>query len=98
MSSSAYIDLVGLIKQGALSPKGIIMATYALCGFANFSSIAIQIGGISPMAPHRKKDIAAFGPEGGPGRLAGHADDAPPWPGSCWVEVGVASPLSTFCR
>jgi CNT family concentrative nucleoside transporter len=56
-----YIDLVGLIKQGALSPKGITMATYALCGFANFSSIAIQIGGISPMAPHRKKDIAGLG-------------------------------------
>ena len=37
------------------------MATYAICGFANFSSIAIQIGGISPMAPNRKKDIAAFG-------------------------------------
>jgi len=57
----AYIDLVGLIKQGVLSPKGITMATYALCGFANFSSIAIQIGGISPMAPHRKKDIASLG-------------------------------------
>ncbi len=57
----AYIDLVGLIKQGVLSPKGITMATYALCGFANFSSIAIQIGGISPMAPHRRKDIAALG-------------------------------------
>jgi CNT family concentrative nucleoside transporter len=57
----AYVDLVGLIKQGVLSPKGITMATYALCGFANFSSIAIQIGGISPMAPHRKKDISALG-------------------------------------
>jgi CNT family concentrative nucleoside transporter len=57
----SYIDLVGLIKQGVLSPKGVIMATYALCGFANFSSIAIQIGGISPMAPHRRKDIAALG-------------------------------------
>lgn len=57
----AYIDLVGLIKQGVLSPKGITMATYALCGFANFSSIAIQIGGISPMAPHRRKDIAGLG-------------------------------------
>jgi CNT family concentrative nucleoside transporter len=57
----SYIDLVGLIKQGVMSPKGIIMATYALCGFANFSSIAIQIGGISPMAPHRRKDIAALG-------------------------------------
>ena len=57
----AYIDLVGMIKQGLLSPKGITMATYALCGFANFSSIAIQIGGIAPMAPHRKKDIASLG-------------------------------------
>ncbi len=56
-----YIDLVGLIKQGALSAKGVTMATYAMCGFANFSSIAIQIGGIAPMAPHRKKDIAALG-------------------------------------
>lgn len=56
-----YIDLVNLIKQGALSPKSITMATYAMCGFANFSSIAIQIGGIAPMAPHRKKDIAALG-------------------------------------
>ncbi len=57
----AYIDLVGLIKQGVLSAKGVTMATYARCGFANFSSIAIQIGGISPMAPDRKKDIAALG-------------------------------------
>jgi CNT family concentrative nucleoside transporter len=56
-----YVDLVALIKQGALSPKAITMATYAMCGFANFSSIAIQIGGIAPMAPHRKKDIAALG-------------------------------------
>jgi CNT family concentrative nucleoside transporter len=56
-----YVDLVALIKQGAMSPKGITMATYAMCGFANFSSIAIQIGGIAPMAPHRKKDIAALG-------------------------------------
>lgn len=57
----AYMDLANLIKAGAMSEKGIMMATYALCGFANFSSIAIQIGGISPMAPERKKDIAALG-------------------------------------
>ena len=61
-----------------MSPKGITMATYALCGFANFSSIAIQIGGIAPMAPHRKKDIAGAGPESRPGRIAGHADDRHP--------------------
>ncbi len=81
-----YIDLVGLIKQGAMSPKGITMATYALCGFANFSSIAIQIGGIAPMAPHRKKDIAGAGPESRPGRVAGHADDRHPGRAYCWGE------------
>ncbi|MDP1677723.1 MAG: nucleoside transporter C-terminal domain-containing protein [Bacteroidota bacterium] len=57
----AYLDLATLLKTGVMSEKGVMMATYALCGFANFSSIAIQIGGISPMAPHRKKDIAALG-------------------------------------
>ena len=57
----AYINLTELIKNGAMTEKGITMATYALCGFANFSSIAIQLGGIAPMAPHRKKDIAALG-------------------------------------
>lgn len=57
----AYLDLAGAVKAGILTEKGTMMATYALCGFANFSSIAIQIGGISPLAPHRKKDIAALG-------------------------------------
>lgn len=57
----AYLDLAALVKNGAMSEKGILMATYALCGFANFSSIAIQIGGISPMAPERRKDISALG-------------------------------------
>ncbi len=57
----AYIGLADLIKAGALTPKGMSMATFALCGFANFSSIGIQLGGISPMAPHRKKDIASLG-------------------------------------
>ena len=57
----AYLDLATLVKNGAMSEKGIMMATYALCGFANFSSIAIQIGGISPLAPERRKDISALG-------------------------------------
>lgn len=57
----AYVDLSNMIKLGQISEKGLTMATYAICGFANFSSIAIQIGGISPMAPNRKRDIAAFG-------------------------------------
>jgi CNT family concentrative nucleoside transporter len=57
----AYLDLAALVKNGAMSEKGIMMATYALCGFANFASIAIQIGGISPLAPERRKDISALG-------------------------------------
>ncbi len=57
----AYWDLSHLIQTGKIGEKTTMMATYALCGFANFSSIAIQIGGISPMAPERKKDIAQLG-------------------------------------
>jgi CNT family concentrative nucleoside transporter len=58
----AYLDMGSLIEAKKLiSEKGIFMATYALCGFANFSSIAIQIGGISPLAPNRKSDIASLG-------------------------------------
>ena len=44
-----------------LSEKAVIISTYALCGFANFSSIAIQIGGIGGIAPNRRKDLARFG-------------------------------------
>jgi CNT family concentrative nucleoside transporter len=57
----AYIGLADAIKAGTMTAKGTAMATFALCGFANFSSIAIQLGGIAPLAPHRKKDIAALG-------------------------------------
>jgi len=57
----AYLDLAGFIRHYALSEKGIIMTTYAICGFANFASIAIMIGGMGPLAPDRKKEIAAFG-------------------------------------
>jgi CNT family concentrative nucleoside transporter len=57
-----YLDLSSMIEQGKLvSNKAIIMATFALCGFANFSSIAIQIGGITPLAPERRKDLASLG-------------------------------------
>lgn len=55
----AYSRLSEIIPQ--LSDKAIIIATYALCGFANFSSIAIQIGGISPLAENRRSDIARLG-------------------------------------
>ena len=61
----AYIGLADIINGHApgltLSPQGTLIATYALCGFANFSSIAIQIGGIGGLAPERRGDIARFG-------------------------------------
>jgi CNT family concentrative nucleoside transporter len=58
----AYSEMGTLIETGKLlSEKSILMLTYALCGFANFSSIAIQIGGIGPLAPNRKSDIASLG-------------------------------------
>jgi CNT family concentrative nucleoside transporter len=47
--------------QGHLSPKAFTIATFALCGFANLSSIAIQIGGIGALAPNRKSDLARLG-------------------------------------
>jgi CNT family concentrative nucleoside transporter len=47
--------------QDTLSPKALLISTYALCGFANFSSIAIQIGGIGGIAPERRSDLARLG-------------------------------------
>jgi len=47
--------------QHTLSPKALLISTYALCGFANFSSIAIQIGGIGGLAPDRRSDLARLG-------------------------------------
>jgi CNT family concentrative nucleoside transporter len=57
----AYLDLSTAVAAETLNPKTIVMATFALCGFANFSSIAIQIGGIGGLAPSRKSDLARFG-------------------------------------
>ncbi len=57
----AYIKMGELMKAGQLSQRSIDITTYALCGFANFSSIAIQIGGIGAMAPERRKDFAQLG-------------------------------------
>jgi CNT family concentrative nucleoside transporter len=57
----AYLKLSQLAPTGVLSQKAIIISTYALCGFANFSSIAIQIGGIGGIAPTRRSDLAKFG-------------------------------------
>lgn len=55
----AYVQLAEI--QDGLSDKGRLIATYALCGFANISSIAIQIGGIGGLAPQRRADLARFG-------------------------------------
>ena len=55
----AYTTLAEL--EGVMSERSVIIGTYALCGFANFSSIAIQIGGIGGIAPERRSDIAALG-------------------------------------
>ena len=57
----AYQHLHTLIQDGVLSQRAIDIATYALCGFANFSSIAIQIGGIGKLEPGKKKDLAKSG-------------------------------------
>jgi CNT family concentrative nucleoside transporter len=57
----AYLNLSFILPTGVLSEKAIIISTYALCGFANFSSIAIQLGGIGGIAPDRRKDLAKFG-------------------------------------
>ncbi len=57
----AYSDLSPMIQQGALSAKSVVIASFALCGFANFSSIAIQLGGIGVMVPNRKADLARLG-------------------------------------
>ena len=51
----------GYIIKRFIGDRGKIIATYALCGFANFSSIGIQIGGISALAPKRKADVARIG-------------------------------------
>ena len=55
----AFLQLGPIREQ--LDPRSFVIATYALCGFANFSSIAIQIGGIGALAPNRKSDLARLG-------------------------------------
>jgi len=60
----AYMDLAPIIKGASdttLSPKSIVIASFALCGFANFGSIAIQVGGIGEIAPNRRADLARLG-------------------------------------
>jgi len=57
-----YLKLTSMMEgEGALSPRTSAIATYALCGFANFGSVAIQIGGIGTLAPDRRADLAKLG-------------------------------------
>lgn len=57
-----FISYAELAKiKETLDPRSVILTTYALCGFANFGSIAIQIGGIGALAPERRSDLARLG-------------------------------------
>jgi CNT family concentrative nucleoside transporter len=56
-----FIGYISLSNTQGLRPESVMIATYALCGFANFSSIAIQIGGIGALAEGRRKDLARLG-------------------------------------
>lgn len=57
----AYLSLSDMKAAGGLSPKSIVIATYALCGFSNFSSIAIQVGGIGSIAPNQQGNLSKLG-------------------------------------
>ncbi|MGB2643938.1 MAG: nucleoside transporter C-terminal domain-containing protein [Candidatus Acidiferrum sp.] len=57
----AFQQLGDFIKAGAFDPRAARIATFALCGFANFSSIGIQIGGIGALAPEQRSQLAKFG-------------------------------------
>ena len=56
----AYLDLGSLISEGSISQRSAYIATYGICGFANFASVAIQIGGLSAIAPDRRADFSAL--------------------------------------
>ncbi len=57
----AYLSLADMKIAGSISEKSIVVATYALCGFSNFSSIAIQLGGISIIAPNQQGNLSRLG-------------------------------------
>ncbi|TAH40636.1 MAG: NupC/NupG family nucleoside CNT transporter [Bacteroidetes bacterium] len=57
----AYSDLSPMVAANMLDPKTLTIVSIALCGFANFSSIAIQVGGIGELAPSRRSDLASLG-------------------------------------
>jgi CNT family concentrative nucleoside transporter len=57
----AYQQLAELVKEGALRDRSAVIASYALCGFANFGSLAILLGGIGGLAPERRPEVARYG-------------------------------------
>jgi CNT family concentrative nucleoside transporter len=57
----AYQELAALSQQGALAPRSVAIASYALCGFANFGSLAILLGGLGGLAPGRRPEVARLG-------------------------------------
>jgi CNT family concentrative nucleoside transporter len=57
----AYQELAKWIAEGSISPRAAVLASYALCGFANFGSLAILLGGLGGMAPSRRGEIASLG-------------------------------------
>ena len=58
----AYGSLADVVRSGSMSERSALLATYSLCGFANVSSIGIQIGGIGGLAPNRRVDLVRLGP------------------------------------
>jgi CNT family concentrative nucleoside transporter len=78
----AYVDLAKQVKAHTISPRAETIATYALCGFANLPSIAIQIGGLSAMAPSRRADFAKIAPRA---MVAGAL--------ACWMTGAIAGVL-----
>lgn len=76
----AYLDLAKHIKEGTMSPRSCQIAAYALCGFANLPSIAIQIGGLAALAPERRGDLARIAPRA---MVAGAL--------ACWMTAAMAS-------
>jgi CNT family concentrative nucleoside transporter len=56
-----YQEITTMFNAGAISERSFSLATFAICGFANFASIAIQMGGIGSLAPERRADLASLG-------------------------------------
>ena len=76
----AYTEFAALLDDGKISPRGAVVVSYALCGFANIPSLAIQIGGLGAIAPTRRAEISALAPRA---LIAGLL--------ACWSTATIAS-------